>query len=603
MTRGNHATRASGGERSRSLWILDSPRDLLLFVATPLLILPVFLLAQSRWSVEEIALFVFAFGQIGHQLPGLMRAYGDRELFRRHKLRFIIAPLALLAVSGLFIGWNLHGLVLIAAVWGIWHALMQTYGMLRIYDAKVRSFARTTQRLDLAMCLCWFVLPVLLSPGRLVMLLDLLFQSGGPLQAASLVAPLTQFTIVATTVVTAMFLINLCRSWRRGSPPNPVKLILMVTSFGFFWYTSVTISNVILGLVMFEVFHDVQYFAIVWVYNRNRVKQNNDVGGFTRFLFRRSGALAGIYVGLIFAYGSLHYIQEWTTPGGLKHVLTALLATSGLLHYYYDGFIWKLRDKRTRESLELSDAASDSAKPLALPNYLKHVAKWGAFAAPALWLFLAETSGVPPKLDRYAALREAVPNSALVRLELGAEFHLRGDWAAAEAEYRTVVAIEPRNAKAFNNLGLVRVGRGDAAGAIECYLQSLAIAPKQAEVHNNLGNAYVAVDDLALAQGHFRKAIQIDPRDISARNNLALTLAQGGKFHEAERQFRQAIRISPSDSSTHYNLANLFAHQKDYQNAAHHFQAVLKLDPENETARRKLDILKEIERLRSRAKS
>src|SRR5215475_15276077 len=75
--------------RKPNLWILDSWRDLVLYVCTPLVIIPVFLVAQARWSAQDIYLFVAAFGAMGHHLPGMIRAYGDRALFQRFKWRFI----------------------------------------------------------------------------------------------------------------------------------------------------------------------------------------------------------------------------------------------------------------------------------------------------------------------------------------------------------------------------------------------------------------------------------------------------------------------------------------------------------------------------------
>ena len=54
----------------KSLWILNSWRDLILYVGTPLLLLPMFALAQTRFSAQEIYLFVAAFGATGHHLPG-----------------------------------------------------------------------------------------------------------------------------------------------------------------------------------------------------------------------------------------------------------------------------------------------------------------------------------------------------------------------------------------------------------------------------------------------------------------------------------------------------------------------------------------------------
>src|SRR3954447_5188200 len=122
--------------RKTSLWILNSWRDLLLYVCTPMLLVPLFYAAQARWSPEDIYLFVAAFGAMGHHLPGMIRAYGDRALFDRFKVRFVVAPLVLLAVCVWSSLYNIQAIQLVALMWGIWHGLMQTYGFCRIYDAK-----------------------------------------------------------------------------------------------------------------------------------------------------------------------------------------------------------------------------------------------------------------------------------------------------------------------------------------------------------------------------------------------------------------------------------------------------------------------------------
>ena len=75
------------------LWILGPTWDLALFVGTPLLILPAMWLAMQQFAIEDIALFVASFGALGHHMPGMIRAYGDRALFERFKVRFIVAPL------------------------------------------------------------------------------------------------------------------------------------------------------------------------------------------------------------------------------------------------------------------------------------------------------------------------------------------------------------------------------------------------------------------------------------------------------------------------------------------------------------------------------
>src|SRR5438105_15611135 len=75
------AAPAAAAGRKPNLWILDSWRDLILYVCTPLLLVPIFIGAQGLWAAEDIYLFVAAFGVMGHQLPEMLRAYGARAFF------------------------------------------------------------------------------------------------------------------------------------------------------------------------------------------------------------------------------------------------------------------------------------------------------------------------------------------------------------------------------------------------------------------------------------------------------------------------------------------------------------------------------------------
>src|SRR4029078_10997213 len=96
----------------------------------------------------------------------------------------------------------------------------------------------------------------------------------------------------------------------RAKRPNPVKLVLLITSISFWWYCNNLVSSLLVGIALFEVFHDVQNLSLGWIYNRNSVEKDQNIGGFMRFIFRRSGSLVGLYLGLIFAYGSLAYFNS-----------------------------------------------------------------------------------------------------------------------------------------------------------------------------------------------------------------------------------------------------------------------------------------------------
>src|SRR5256886_10911984 len=205
----------------KTLWILNSWRDLILYVGTPLFLVPMFLLAQARWSAQDIYVFVAAFGAMGHHLPGMIRAYGDRALFDRFRWRFILAPVFLLAICVSFYWWDLKGIVLVVFFWGVWHGMMQTYGFCRIYDAKMGSFATLTRRLDFATCAIWFAAAVLLSSPRMTDTLEAYYASGGPyifpglLRAAQ---PIMLFTPIPGAI---LFFIHLARMSGQWKPPNP----------------------------------------------------------------------------------------------------------------------------------------------------------------------------------------------------------------------------------------------------------------------------------------------------------------------------------------------------------------------------------------------
>src|SRR4029434_10172839 len=304
LSRLQTAPSAPATASTRKLWILNSWRDLVLYVGTPLLLIPAFALAQAKWSPQDIYLFVAAFGAMGHHLPGMIRAYGDRALFERFRWRFIFAPLFLLVTCVAFYWWDLKGIILVVFFWGVWHGMMQTYGFCRIYDAKTGSFAGLNRRLDFWLCAVWFATAVVLSPMRMTDTLDAFYSSGGPFIQPWILQAVQRGFVFLALAVSILFVANFIWMWTQAKRPNPVKLVLLITSISFWWYCNNLVSNLLVGIALFEVFHDVQYLSLVWIYNRNRVEKDQSIGGFMRFIFRRSGSLVGLYLGLIFAYGS-----------------------------------------------------------------------------------------------------------------------------------------------------------------------------------------------------------------------------------------------------------------------------------------------------------
>ncbi len=511
----------------RNVWILDSWRDLILYVGTPLLIIPLFTLAQARWSAQEIYLFVAAFGAMGHHLPGMIRAYGDRALFERFRWRFIIAPIFLLAICVGFYFWDIktNPVVMIVFLWGVWHGMMQTYGFGRIYDAKTGSFAALTRRLDFATCGIWFAAGVILSPA---------------------------------------------------------KLALFITSVAFWWYCNNGVANILAGIALFEVFHDVQYLSLVWIYNRNRVEKDSSIGGFMRFIFRRSGSLIGLYVGLVFAYGSIGYLNSHIGMETLTRLLTGVVAASGLLHFYYDGFIWKVREKSTRQSLGLAGGTADVNLGGFLPGWALHASKWAvAFVIPLAAMAFGKVYLAAPPADRTGHVAADLPASARAHYNYGAVLQQLGRLDEAEKEYQTALRIDPSYMKVHVNMASLLMSKSKLDEAKKYYDRALQLDPSSGEVHSGYAYLLERLGRPDEARAEYENAIRVTPKKSAARlfYTYGAFLDKRGELDVAIAQYQRALEVDPNLADAHSELATALLTKGDSQKAEAHYLEAARLDP------------------------
>jgi Flp pilus assembly protein TadD len=553
-----------------SPWILDRWRDLVLFVGTPVLLIPIFTAAQARWSAQDIFLFVGAFGAMGHHLPGMIRAYGDRALFARFKTRFIVAPMVLLAVCVWSSIYNIQAVQLVAMTWGIWHGMMQTYGFCRIYDAKASARAASRARVDLALCFAWFSAAVLLSPMRFRTLFELYYESGGPVIASATVVAIRTAVAVALGLVTIVFLWRQWRDWRSGQGASPVKLILLVSSIGFWWYCNNGVQNILVGIALFEVFHDVQYLAIVWIYNRTRVERDKSIGGFMRFVFRRSGALIGVYVGLVVAYGAIGFVQSAITAEWIRHGLIGMVTASALLHFYYDGFIWKVRETETRTMLGIEGAGTAAlASTRVWPSWIGHSLRWAAFVIPFGALCATQLVGrVVPSIERTAKVAELLPQDPKAQLKYGKALHALGRIEEAISKYEFAISRDPSLAEAESCLGQAWEDKGNMDQAQERPLR--------------------AQENYDRAQEHYERSLVLDPKNGKCESNLASLLVKKGLPAEARRRYEHSLLLDPKLQIAHKELADLLCGSLEYDSAIAHYEEALRIQPDFKEAQQNL---------------
>jgi Flp pilus assembly protein TadD len=494
---------------------------------------------------------------MGHHLPGMIRAYGDRALFSRFKTRFIVAPVALVIVCIWSSVYNIMAVQLVAMAWGIWHGMMQTYGFGRIYDAKALAREPARARVDLALCFAWFSAAVLLSPMRFRTLLQLYYESGGPVIASSVVEAIRLGIVVALALVTIVFLWRQWSDWRAGRGFSPVKLTLLVTSIAFWWYCNNGVQNILVGIALFEVFHDVQYLAIVWIYNRARVERDSSIRGFMRFVFRRSGALIGVYVGLVLAYGALGFTQSAITMESMRHGLIGIITASALLHFYYDGFIWKVREPQTGNMLGIQGTGPTSLRsPRQWPAWARHSLRWAALVIPFGALCAAQLVGrVVPAIERTAKVAEVLPQDPKAQLNYGKALHEMGRVEEALRKYEFAISRDPSLAEAEFYLGLAWKDLGDLDRAQEHYERSFVLDPKNGKCESNLAGVLLAKGLRAEARRHYEHSITLNPLLQIAHKELGDILRGDGEYQAAIAQYEAALRIQPDFAEAKNNLA------------------------------------------------
>ena len=171
---------------------------------------------------------------------------------------------------------------------------------------------------------------------------------------------------------------------------------------------------------------------------------------------------------------------------------------------------------------------------------------------------------------------------ALQNLGLIALHHRRYRYAA---ELIGKAAIRSPNDPGIHyNLGLAQqqVGRLEAAAA--SYAKALALRPDFAEARYNRANALKELGWLHAAVGEYRRVLTLRPDLTQACANLATSLAELGRADEAVAQYRAALAQQPNSAELHNNLGTALADLGRLDEAASFYRRALTCNPDSADA-------------------
>jgi Tfp pilus assembly protein PilF len=291
------------------------------------------------------------------------------------------------------------------------------------------------------------------------------------------------------------------------------------------------------------------------------VEKDSNIGGFMRFVFRRSGSLMGLYLGLVFAYGSLSYFNAHLGIDTVKRILTGVVTASTLLHFYYDGFIWKVRERSTRQSLGLAGGTTDVSLGGLFPSWALHGLKWAmVFVLPLSALWFWQTHLMVPEVQRRAWLVADVPVGAKQHYDYGLALQKEGQWEQAEEQYKIALGFKPTDAKSHMNLASVLMAQAKFDAAALHMEEALRLQPNSGEFHFSYGSLLQRLGRGDEAGPHYEAAARLTPDSPDAHYNYAAFLASAGKENDALSELRQVVRLKPDHVDARIRLADaLFA--------------------------------------------
>ncbi len=134
----------------------------------------------------------------------------------------------------------------------------------------------------------------------------------------------------------------------------------------------------------------------------------------------------------------------------------------------------------------------------------------------------------------------------------------------ARAEYERTIAIDPKMAEAYHNLGLLFLGEGPPAEAraVAPLRKAVELLPGQAQPLYELAVAQNRSGDAAGSAESFRALLQLNPDHYVANVAVAEDLMRNNKLQEAEARYRHALEIYPNGPAALKELAECLDAQK-----------------------------------------
>jgi serine/threonine protein kinase len=121
--------------------------------------------------------------------------------------------------------------------------------------------------------------------------------------------------------------------------------------------------------------------------------------------------------------------------------------------------------------------------------------------------------------------------------------------------FKEVLALDPQEAEAHNNIGVCLAEQGHFAEAVEYCLKAVSIRPGYAEAWANLGGFYEHLKQYPEGLNASDRAIVLKPEWAEAHSNRGANLIGLGRLTEAVASIEKALKIDPGYWKAYVRMA------------------------------------------------
>lgn len=163
---------------------------------------------------------------------------------------------------------------------------------------------------------------------------------------------------------------------------------------------------------------------------------------------------------------------------------------------------------------------------------------------------------------------------------LGVMCKVGGEYAAAIAEYKRAIELDPRLEHPHNGLGSVYSDQGKYDDAIAEYKRAIELDSTDAFPHNGLGYVYYQQGKYDDAIAELNRATELDPKLALSHNRLGIVYSGQSKYDDAITEYKRAIELDPKLAYQHNNLAEIYIRQGRLEEASAELAEAIRLGGE-----------------------